>query len=64
MKKCRCRCRSKTTGLALRAYSHESIRPWLLRILEFVLVEKSVTGVCLRIHEGDFGLHPISFSKN
>ena len=50
-------------GMQVLGHVHtNTIRPWLLRILEFALVE-SVTGFCLILNECDFGLHPITFSK-
>ena len=36
------------------------MRPWRLRTLEFSLVE-SVMGPALGLHEGSFGLQPITF---
>jgi hypothetical protein len=41
--------------VCIRAFLHKVIRPWLLRILEFSLVE-SVMGFHFRVHERNFGL--------
>ena len=53
-----------TMGLLLRSIYTKVIRPWLLRILEFSLVDMSHTPPTLGLHEGTFGLKPLTFLVN